>query len=132
MLRKNLESHTSFAFETTMSGKWLISFLKQARNKRYKIVCFFIFVYPMEMLKYRIEERIKKGGGHFIDFKTVKRRYGKSIRNFWWLYKNFCDEWEIIDNTEGFKPIATGIKETYEVEDEYIFEKFLKLVEADI
>ena len=73
----------------------------------------------------KIQNRRKnKKRGHFIDFKTVKRRYGKSIRNFWWLYKNFCDEWEIIDNTEGFKPIATGIKETYEVEDDIFLKNF--------
>ena len=128
ILHAKLNARDSFGFETTLSGKWLSSFLKQAKNEHYEIVCFYIFVCPLEILKYRIEERIKKGG-HFVDFEIVKRRYKRSLNNFWYLYRTFFDKWELIDNTENFKPIAKGAKNIFEVEDEFVFKKFLELVE---
>ncbi len=128
ILHKKLDREESFAFETTMSGKWLRSFLRQAKDKQCKIVCFYIFVYPVEILKYRIEERVKKGG-HFVDFETVKRRYIKSIRNFWLLYKKLCDKWEIKSNIENFRRVAKGTKDLYKIEDEVIFRQFLKIAE---
>ena len=128
ILQAKLKAKDSFSFETTLSGKWLLSFLKQAKNQHYEIVCFYIFVYPLEILKYRIEERTKKGG-HFVDFKTIKRRYKRSLNNFWHLYRTFFDKWELIDNTENFRPIAKGGRETFEIEDEFTFKKFIKLAE---
>ena len=115
--------------QTTMSGKWLFSFLKTAREKGYKILCFYIFVYPVEILKYRIEERVKKGG-HFVDFAIVKRRYVKSIKNFWLVYKNFFDEWEIKSNIEDYRKVAKGIKNVFKIEDEVVFKHFLNLGEV--
>lgn len=128
ILHTKLNAGDSFGFETTLSGKWLSSFLKQAKNKHYKMVCFYIFIYPLEILKYRIEERIRKRG-HFVDFKIVKRRYKRSLKNFWYLYRTFFDKWELIDNTENFKSIAKGARNIFEVEDEFIFKKFIELVE---
>ncbi len=128
ILHHKLRQGDSFAFETTMSGKWLYSFLIQTKLKQYKIICFYVFVYPVEILRYRIEERVKKGG-HFVDFETVKRRYKKSIRNFWNLYKNLCDMWEIKSNIEDFKRVARGTQDLYQVEDEITFKQFLEIVE---
>ncbi len=127
ILYKELTNNEHFAFETTMSGKWLTSFLQKSKEAGYKMVCFYIFVYPAEILKYRIEERVKKGG-HFVDFETVKRRYKKSLKNFWLIYRKFFDEWEIVNNTESFKPVAKGMKTSFEVEDEFIFDNFIKLL----
>ena len=127
ILHKRIDTGNSFSFETTMSGKWLASFLQKAKEVGYRMVCFYIFVYPAEILKYRIEERVKKGG-HFVDFETVKRRYKKSFKNFWFMYRKFFDEWEIINNTESFKPVAKGMKTSFEVEDEFIFNSFIKFL----
>ena len=129
ILYEKLEKGDPFAFETTMSGKWLFSFLKTARERGYKILCFYIFVYPVEILKYRIEERVKKGG-HFVDFEVVKRRYVKSIKNFWLVYKSFFDEWELVNNIDKFEPVAKGEKDLVDVENFFIFNKFLKALQG--
>ena len=68
----------------------------------------------VEILKYRIEERVRKGG-HFVDFETVKRRYKKSLKNFWYLYRDFFDSWEIKSNIESYKRIALRKKNLYKV-----------------
>jgi len=35
-LKKNLELNKSFVIETTLSGKYLVEYIKKARNTRYK------------------------------------------------------------------------------------------------
>jgi len=123
ILREKLKRKDSFSLETTMSGKWLLSFLEKARDKNYEIGCFFIFVHPVEILKYRIEERVKKGG-HFVDFDTVKRRYKRSLKNFWHVYRGLFDRWEVISNIEDYRKVAIGSGKVYKIEDEMIFRLF--------
>ena len=40
LLQDRLEKKASFCFETTMSGKWLLSFLEKARENNYEMGCF--------------------------------------------------------------------------------------------
>ena len=121
-LHDKLNRKVSFGFETTMSGKWLLPFLEKARRSDYEIGCFYIFVYPVEILKYRIAERVKRGG-HFVDFETVKRRYKRSIKNFWYTYRKLFDRWELISNIEYYRKVAVG-GNTYKIEDEVVFQLF--------
>ena len=81
LLQDRFKRKVSFSFETTMSGKWLLAYLKKAREIGYEIGCFYILVHPVKILKYRIDERAKKGG-HFVDFDIVKRRYKKALKIF--------------------------------------------------
>ncbi len=130
LLEDRLKNRVSFCFETTMSGKWLLSFLEKARRSDYEIGCFYIFVWPVEILKYRIEERVKKGG-HFVDFETVKRRYKRSIKNFWYIYRYLFDWWEIKSNITNYEKIAISIGDDVIVENEVLFNNFLQEISCE-
>ena len=84
---------------------------------------FNIFVHPVEILKYRIEERVKRGG-HFVDFETVKRRYKKSLRNFCCIYRYLFDWWEIKSNISNYEKVAMKIGNEIMIENEVLFNTF--------
>jgi predicted ABC-type ATPase len=39
-------------------------------------------------------------GGHDIPEGVVRRRYGRSVRNFFTLYRPVVDTWQVYDNSE--------------------------------
>lgn len=119
----------NFAFETTMSGLGLFKRIKRLKNKQYFIVIFYLFVYPIDLLVERIKERVKKGG-HYVSHKDIVRRYYRSTYNFWSIYKNYADEWAIINNNEfQYKNIVVGNKnkfQTFDEEEHKIFKEVLR------
>ena len=126
---RSCEDNATFSFETTMSGVGLLKRLKRLKNKGYTIVMFYLFAYPLKLLSDRITERVKKGG-HFVEYKDIERRYYRSVRNFWNVYKGYADEWAIINNNEfQYKNIAVGNKETFQVIDENEFGKFREVLD---
>jgi len=120
-----------FSFETTMSGLGLQKRFKQFENKNYHIAIFYLFVYPVDLLKERIKERQKKGG-HIIAEEDIVRRYYRSVKNFWNIYKKYAGEWAIINNNEfKYRNIAVGHKETFDIIDENEFKIFKEVLKND-
>ena len=115
-----------YAFETTMPGLTLQNTFQLLKKYNYHIVIYYLFVYPQELLVERIKERIKKGG-HFAARADVLRRYYRSVRNFWKIYKNYAGEWEILNNNEShYKDIAIGQKGNVEILDNKEFGIFME------
>ncbi len=80
-LRQLFSEGKDFAFETTLSAKSFILFLRDAKLAGYKITIIYFWVESSELAIDRIKQRVKEGG-HFIEDKIVKRRYKRSIINF--------------------------------------------------
>lgn len=109
-LRNNyLKNNQSFNLETTFSGKTILNAIKIAKNKGYNIILYYVGLDSAELAKDRVAQRMLKGG-HFVDNKTIDRRYPKSLQN---LKKSldFVDNAFIFDNTNGFKKIAIKQKD---------------------
>jgi predicted ABC-type ATPase len=55
----------------------------------------------------RVTERVK-AGGHGIPEEIVRRRYSRSIGNFFNIYRPIADSWLMLDNSlqDSPKPIA--------------------------
>jgi predicted ABC-type ATPase len=98
----------SFAFETTLSGRSYLKWIRQLRKWGYKVHFFFLWVDTVEVASARVKERVLKGG-HDVPQPVLHRRYGRSIRNFFADYRALADSWYLFDNT-GTKPevIAVG------------------------
>jgi predicted ABC-type ATPase len=49
-------------------------------------------------------------GGHGVPEETIRRRYQRSVENFFNLYRPLADGWEFFDNEKGERPrlIAIG------------------------
>ena len=54
--------NVDFAFETTISGKSYIAFLKELRKRSYSINIFFLWIPNAELALSRIKDRVAAGG----------------------------------------------------------------------
>ena len=126
-LNETIESNKSILIESTLSGRYLIKFLKNLKGKNYQITIIFLFADSPEFLIERIAERVKKGG-HFVPDEDVRRRFVRGKENFWRVYKNLADSWSLSYNSEGtFHEVALSENEMIEIFDENLYQKFLAI-----
>ena len=88
----------SFAFETTLSGKTYLSLIKSLKNKGYQIHLFFLWIPSPNLALERIKERVASGG-HDVPAADVRRRFRRSVDNFFKVYESHLDSWMLFDNS---------------------------------
>ncbi len=76
----------------------------------------------------RVKERVRLGG-HSVPEETIRRRYRSGLVNFFGLYKDLADSWQLYDNsiTGSFALIASKMGKGLEIRDERTWQQ---LVEA--
>ncbi|MDO9541327.1 MAG: zeta toxin family protein [Kiritimatiellia bacterium] len=116
----------SFAFETTLSGKTYINFLKEAKRRGYQIHLFFLWIPSDKLALQRIKDRVAEGG-HDVPAEDVRRRFIRSIHNFFQLYRPLLDSWMLFDNS-GPVPrlIAEGKDRDENIIDKCLFEGIIR------
>jgi len=97
-IRYLAESGVTFAFETTLASRSLAPFLKRCKRQGYSIRLIYIWVNSVELAVERVKRRVESGG-HFITEETVRRRYNRSLTNFFQLYFPLANEWRFYDNS---------------------------------
>jgi predicted ABC-type ATPase len=117
----------SFVVESTLSGGYLVKYLKQAQQTGYTIKMVYVFLENPAQCLHRIKIRVSLGG-HNIPEEDVIRRFYRSKANFWYLYKCFAKEWVLFYNatTENSQKIAVGNQHDYTVENRALLETFLQ------
>ena len=121
-----------FAFETTLSGKFYKYLLHNAKNKGYKIHIFFLWIPTPELALARIKDRVVDGG-HDVPEPDVKRRFYRSINNFFKLYRPLLDSWILFDNSGAIPvPIAKEEKSKIIILNKILFNKIIKSKEAKL
>ena len=88
-----------FAFETTLSGKSYVNLLISLKKKGYALHLFFLWVPSPELAIARIKGRVAEGG-HLVPAEDVRRRFVRSIHNFFNLYEPLLDSWMLFDNSK--------------------------------
>ena len=107
-INKMLESGENFAFETTLSTKSYIQFIKKARLLDYQVTCLFFWLDSEELAISRVETRVKEGG-HHIPEDVIRRRYKSGLKNFFNLFLDKVDNWLFINNSgDAYEVIAEG------------------------
>jgi predicted ABC-type ATPase len=101
------QRRVSFAFETTLSGRSYLSLIQRLKNEGYKVHLFFLVVEGVDVALSRIKERVLKGG-HDVPETVVRRRFTRSISNFFREYSPLADSWYLFDNTST-KPVAIAL-----------------------
>jgi predicted ABC-type ATPase len=96
-IRHLIETRQSFTWETTMSGRTAVGWLQTAKDSGYRIKCYFLWVRDVETTLGRIRQRVHEGG-HNIDREVSRRRFRKTIQNFFSIYRPLCDTWKLIAN----------------------------------
>ena len=97
---------------------------KRAKEKGYEIRGIYIFLDDPKLCVERVRYRVTKGG-HDVSEEDIIRRYYRSKENFWSEFKEICDKWYLLYNSEeGFMRVAIGELNDFEIENPLLFELF--------
>jgi len=98
-LRELAAARRDFAFETTLASRSFAPWLKQLRKSGYRFEVVYLWLPHAELAVERVAERVQRGG-HNIPPDVIRRRYEKSLKNFFNLYRQLCDFWLMLDNSD--------------------------------
>ena len=125
-LHELVNKNSDFAFETTLSGKTHINFLKQAKLRGYQIHLFFLWIPSEKLALQRIKDRVAEGG-HDVPAEDVRRRFIRSINNFFQLYRPLLDSWMLFDNSGRVPRLIAEEKDGGEnIIDKDLFKRIIK------
>jgi predicted ABC-type ATPase len=99
-----------FAFETTLSTRGYLPWLRGLQADGYAFDLAFLWLPSPDMAVARVAERVRLGG-HSVPEAVIRRRYARGLDNFVRLYRPQADRWWLIDNAaavDGQRLIATG------------------------
>jgi len=126
-IRSLAERNVDFAFETTLSGKSYISFLKELKKKSYSINIFFLWIPNPELALSRIKDRVATGG-HDVPAVDVKRRFHRGIYNFLEYYRPLADAWLLFNNADAIPQLIAQEKDgKIQIMDKGLFDKILRI-----
>ena len=114
-----------FSFESTLAGKLYVNLFKELKTKGYKLHLFFLWIPDSQLAIARIKDRVAEGG-HHVPKEDIKRRFNRSINNFFKLYMPLLDKWMLFNNS-GIKPSLIAQKNNggTEVTNKELFKKIL-------
>jgi predicted ABC-type ATPase len=108
-LRELAAQRADFAFETTLASRSFAPFLKQLIADGYRVSLVYVWLNSPDLCVSRVAAR-GRSGGHTVDEEIVRRRYLRSLNNFFGLYQPLADEWQVYDNSGSSRarPVAEG------------------------
>jgi predicted ABC-type ATPase len=98
-----------FAFETTLATLSFAPWLRELVAKGYSFHLLFISLVNPGVAVQRVRSRVRLGG-HDVPEATIRRRFGRGLRNFFQLYLPLATTWRVYDNSAvgSLKLIASG------------------------
>jgi len=96
--RGMLSAGTSFAVESTLSGKTHVALLRRAKEQGYRSVLHYIVIASVDQAIERVRLRARMAG-HDVPATDVTRRYERSHRHFLHDYLPLADEWDVWENS---------------------------------
>ena len=87
-----------------------------------------MFVDSVDVCIARVAERVRKGG-HDVPEADIRRRYGRSIGNFWTDYRDSADSWAVLYNGGSqIQDVAVGSRQNVTVRDATLHANFLDML----
>jgi predicted ABC-type ATPase len=97
-MRELARARADFAFETTLAGRDVARWLGTLRASGYRAHLVFLSLPSPELAVARVAERVRLGG-HDVPEVVVRRRFVAGLRNFFGLYQDAVDTWQLYDNS---------------------------------
>ncbi len=91
-IKEHIQYGSSFAFETTLSGKGYARSIPEWRALGYHVKLIFLDLPDVEIAISRVAVRVRQGG-HDIPEATIRRRYVAGRANFIQIYQPLVDDW---------------------------------------
>lgn len=118
----------SFVCESTLSGLTMRTLFATARDSGYTIGLVFLFVDSADVCVARVAERVR-AGGHDVPEIDIRRRFDRSVRRFWNLYRELADSWLLLYNGSAvLQDVAVGRGSRVSIRNSERFLEFLELV----
>ena len=108
-LRQLGEARADFAFESTLSSRTFAVFLHALKQQGYAVAIYYFSLANAQLAVRRVKLRVVLGG-HDVSSDVVRRRFGRSLNNFFNLYMPLADEWTLFDNSAGTNARAVAAK----------------------
>jgi len=106
-LNKRLDEHNSFVIETTLSGKYLVKYIKKAQANGFEVEMIYLFLEKPESNINRVSHRVLNGG-HHVPENDIIRRFYRSKEMFMYVYKDLVNKWIMYYNSDEItEKIAT-------------------------
>lgn len=108
-IKELVANGVDFAFETTLSTKSYVPFIKMAQQKGYSVTLLYFWLNSPQLAIDRVAKRVSQGG-HNIPEDIITRRYYRGVKNLFDLYIQVSDNWFVINNM-GLSPevVASGL-----------------------
>lgn len=127
-VREALSQGESLLIESTLSGHGIRRLIRRAKGSGYRVSVGYLFVDSAETCIWRIRARVRSGG-HQVPDDDVRRRFRRSLVNFWERYRLDADAWHLTYNGgESAIRVAFGSGLRAVVTDLRAFEGFLGLL----
>lgn len=81
-----------------MSSRSFAPFLRSLKAQGYAIAVYYFSLANPQMAVRRVKLRVALGG-HDVPADVVRRRFGRSLANFFDLYAPLAGEWTLFDNS---------------------------------
>lgn len=131
-LEKSVKNGENILIESTLSGRSLSSLIKKyKREYNYSVTVVFVYLANADICVKRVAIRVDKGG-HEVPLIDIKRRFYRSLSNFWNLYRRISDNWYLFYNADdSFEEIARNFGKKQYVLDEELFRNFQDKMETN-
>ena len=118
-----IEQGVDFAFESTLAGKLYVNMFKKLKEQGYKLHLLFLWIPDAKLAVARIKDRVAEGG-HSVPAQDVRRRWTRSISNFFKLYRPLLDSWLLFNNAKSIPVlVAKGKNGQISVIDKELYER---------
>lgn len=125
-----IASNESCVVESTLSGRSFRKHMLVASREGFEITVVFVFVDSFDVCVARVTERVRKGG-HDVPEADIRRRYNRSIRNFWTVYRDIADSWVVLYNGGSqIQDVSVGSRGEVTVRDATLHARFVALVDS--
>jgi predicted ABC-type ATPase len=98
----------SFAVETTLSGRFHLQVVRDAKSIGWNVGLFYVGLHNADLAINRIQQRIMSGG-HSVPADDVRRRYERSLENLAVVYQ-LADLVLVFDNSSAKRPMKTVLE----------------------
>jgi predicted ABC-type ATPase len=92
------EAGADFAFETTLSGRAYVSLMHRMKKSGFRLNMFYLWIPSANLALLRIRDRVESGG-HDVPERDVRRRFNRSLKNLFALYRPLLDTLHCFDNS---------------------------------
>lgn len=128
---QSISNRQSCVVESTLSGRSFRHTIFSASDRGFDIIIVFVFVDSADVCVARVAERVRKGG-HDVPEHDIRRRFDRSINNFWTIYRELSDTWVVLYNGGSrIQDVSVGSRERVTVRDECLHTAFRSLIEAN-